>query len=59
MSNYIGKATNPDTGFDEPAEFLDDYFGKHVYGVRFAGSKKVYRESELEPEPFDAGEPLE
>ncbi len=36
MSNYIRKTKNPITGQFEQAEWLDDYFGKHRYGVRFA-----------------------
>ena len=36
MSNFIAKAIHPRTGIVEVAEFLDDYFGKHHYGVRFA-----------------------
>jgi len=35
MSNYIGYAKNPETGEVEQAEFLDDYYGRHEYGVRF------------------------
>ncbi|WP_417459114.1 hypothetical protein [Kordiimonas sp.] len=39
MSNYFGKAVNPATGEYENAEFLDDHFGRHRYGVRFADGK--------------------
>lgn len=28
--------------------WIDDYFGKHNYGVRFADEEKVYRPEELE-----------
>lgn len=37
MSNYHGTAVNPATGKIEQAEFLDDWFGRHKYGVRFGG----------------------
>lgn len=36
MSNFQGHAINPKTGKVEIAEFLDDYYGKHLYGVRFS-----------------------
>jgi hypothetical protein len=36
MSNYYSKAINPETGKLEEAVFLDDYFGKHEYGVKFS-----------------------
>lgn len=46
MSNFIKKALNPSTGRIETAEFLDDYFGSRIYGVRFKNGF-VYRESEI------------
>jgi len=36
MSNYSKQTINPRTGESEQAEWLDDHFGKHVYGIRFA-----------------------
>ncbi len=36
MSNYTAKTFHPDTGKLEDADWLDDYFGRHVYGVRFS-----------------------
>lgn len=36
MSNYKGLARHPMTDTLEVAEWLDDYFTKHVYGVRFS-----------------------
>jgi hypothetical protein len=39
MSNYYSMAKHPDTGIEEMAEFLDDYYGKHNYGVRFSDGK--------------------
>lgn len=35
MSDYLRKTKNPRTGEFEVAEWLDDYYGKHRYGVRF------------------------
>lgn len=35
MSSYIAVAINPRTGKEEEALFIDDYFGKHEYGVKF------------------------
>jgi hypothetical protein len=46
MSNYLYPARNPETGEVEIAMFLDDYFGKHRYGVRFADGN-VAREEDL------------
>ena len=46
MSNYTSKAINPKTGEEEEAEFLDDYYGKHKYVVRFKDGK-VYELEEV------------
>jgi hypothetical protein len=35
MSNYRDMAFHPETGKLEPADFLDNHFGPHHYGVRF------------------------
>lgn len=35
MSTYIKTTKNPNTGEWEQAEWRDDYFGKHHYGVIF------------------------
>ena len=35
MSSFIKKAKHPETGEVEPAFFIDDYYGKHEYGVKF------------------------
>ncbi len=51
MSNFNANARNPKTGKVEDAEFLDDFYGKHIYGVRFSDGC-VYREDEL---PDDVG----
>lgn len=47
MSNYNGQAINPRTSTLEKASFLDDYFGKHQYGVLFADGG-VYPAEEIE-----------
>ena len=47
MSCYIAKAINPGNGEVQDAEFLDDYFGPHQYGVRFPGSPHVYRADDI------------
>ena len=35
MSTYRAKAIHPATGEVVVATFIDDYFGKHRYGVEF------------------------
>jgi len=47
MSNYYGTAINPATGKPEDCEFLDDYFGRHKYGVRFDANPTVYPEDQV------------
>lgn len=42
MSNYHGLARHPQTGKPRVAYFLDGYFGKHKYGVRFVGEETVF-----------------
>ena len=36
MSNFTRRTIHPVTGAIEEATWLDDHFGKHRYGVRFA-----------------------
>lgn len=43
MSNYTTRAINPLNGKVEQCEMLDDYFGKHQYGVRFSYESTTYR----------------
>lgn len=47
MSNYTTKATNPSTGEVEEVTMLDDYFGKHEYGVLFPDGK-AWKEDDIE-----------
>ena len=46
MSHYFAKAINPRTGEVEGAFFIDDYFGRHQYGVKFADGT-VHREEDV------------
>lgn len=48
MSSYKDLTTHPETGAAESAEWLDDYFGRHNYGVRFPSDGKVFRADEFE-----------
>lgn len=42
MSTYSKVTRHPQTGKWEIAEWIDDYFGHHIYGVQFESDKKVY-----------------
>ena len=48
MSNFSRAAYHPPTGTVRLAVYLDDYFGRHEYGVRFPGEERVYRPQEVE-----------
>lgn len=48
MSSYQKTTVHPITGAQERAEWLDDYFGQHNYGVRFPSDGKVFRADEFE-----------
>jgi len=39
VSNYSKATRHPNTGRWEDAEWLDDYFAPHVYGVKFSDGK--------------------
>ena len=43
MSNYHALARHPITGEIRVADWLDDSFGHHIYGVRFPGDETIYR----------------
>lgn len=43
MSNYYAKAKRPNSDEIEKVEMLDDYYGRHRYGVRFPDGQ-VYPE---------------
>lgn len=57
MSSYQRKTQHPLALHFETAEWLDDYFGNHNYGVRFPSDGQVFRadEFEWEPRPEHAG----
>lgn len=42
MSNYSSPAYNPKENVIRDALWLDDHFGRHNYGVMFAGDPAVY-----------------
>ena len=46
MSNYYQNTRHPITKKYESAEWLDDYYGPHRYGVRFKSDGKVYNPEE-------------
>ena len=48
MSNFERLTEHPETGEMKSASWLDDYFGKHKYGVKFKGEDKIYKESEIQ-----------
>ena len=50
MSNYARTTKNPLTGKFELAEWLDDHFGRHHYGVKFGST--IFRAEDYEWE-FD------
>lgn len=49
MSNYQTKAKHPETGVEHDVTMLDDYFGQHIYGVRFPDGS-IFREDVVFPE---------
>lgn len=44
MSHFTKPTLHPVTGKLEIAEWLDDYFGRHQYGVRFADGSVVHED---------------
>lgn len=48
MSSYFAPAIHPVRKTVELADFLDDYFGRHQYGVRFDNDGRIWRENEVE-----------
>lgn len=47
MSNFQQETRHPETGEVFTADWVDDYFGPHRYGVRFPDGK-VFRDWEVE-----------
>lgn len=48
MSNFVRRTRHPETGLFEDATWLDDYFGNHIYGVKFPNHERIYCEDEYE-----------
>lgn len=48
MSNFVAKVKNKKTNRIVTASFLDDYFGRHRYGIEIDG--KVLTETEFSKE---------
>jgi len=48
MSNYLAKTKHPETGEWKWAEWIDDHFSQHEYGVRFIDETIVYPPTNLE-----------
>lgn len=48
MSNFERAAYHPQEKRIRTAIFLDDYFGRHRYGVKFDGDDRVYNSQEVE-----------
>lgn len=47
MSNYIRTTKNPRSGKYEEAQWLDNHFGLHRYGVRFPNGH-IYHEKDFD-----------
>lgn len=43
MSNYSAETKHPRTSKWEMAEWMDDFFGRHKYGVRFPSDGLIFR----------------
>jgi len=54
MSNYIAPTYHPLERVTRDAEWLDNYFGPHRYGVRFEADDRVYRPMEVVNPKLDA-----
>jgi len=51
MSTYMKETKNPITGKWEHAVWIDDYFGRHNYGVSFKNEDGT--QSILDPREYD------
>jgi len=56
MSNFRQLTIHPRTGNVETADWLDDHYGRHLYGVKFADGL-IVPETDIEPlwPPFNDG----
>lgn len=50
MSNFRKMTVHPKTGELLLADWLDNFFGLHRYGIRFPGSDAVFTESQIKHE---------
>jgi hypothetical protein len=48
MSNFTRSAYHPKEQVIRSANWLDNHFGPHEYGVSFPGDEHVYRTGEVE-----------
>ncbi len=48
MSSYRAAAYDPKRGTIRTASWLDDYFGRHLYGVRFDDDGPVWRQHDVD-----------
>ena len=48
MSNFTSAAYNPKERVVRAANYLDDHFGQHNYGVSFPGDPHVYKPEETD-----------
>ena len=46
MSDFQSKEINPLTGKEETVTYIDDYFGRHRYGIKFSDGR-IYEEARL------------
>jgi hypothetical protein len=46
MSSFVRRTRHPRTGEFEDADWLDNYFGGHAYGVSFPSTGEVFREAD-------------
>lgn len=44
MSSYFAETRHPTTKKYEKAIWIDNYFGNHIYGVRFEKSGDIFNE---------------
>jgi hypothetical protein len=56
MSTYSEKTWHPVERRLRNAQWIDDYFGRHQYGVRFDGEDHVYRPEEVNPPAMEGSE---
>lgn len=57
MSTYITRVRNPKDGLTIDALMIDNYFGNHLYGIQFAGSRDILNVEELDYELEFVDEP--